>query len=30
VLLLPSRTLEANPVEDPWRVLKNQIAANLE
>lgn len=30
VLLLPSRTPEANPVEDLWRVLKNQIAANLE
>ncbi len=30
VLLLPSRTPEANPVEDLWRLLKNQIAANLE
>jgi len=30
VLLLPSRTPEANPVEDLWRVLKNRVAANLE
>jgi Transposase and inactivated derivatives len=30
VLLLPSRTPEANPVEDLWRLLKNRVAANLE
>ncbi len=30
VLLLPSRTPEANPVEDLWRLLKNQVAANLQ
>lgn len=30
VMLLPSRTPKANPVEDLWRLLKNQVAANLE
>lgn len=30
VLLLPKRAPEANPVEDLWRVLKNQVAANVE
>lgn len=30
VVLLPSRTPEANPVEDLWRLLKERIAANLE
>jgi len=29
-VLLPKRSLETNPVEDLWRVLKNQVAANLE
>ena len=30
VLLLPKRSPEDNPVEDLWRELKNEIAANLE
>jgi len=30
VMLLPKRSPEANPVEDLWRLLKNQVAANLE
>jgi hypothetical protein len=30
VLLVLSRTTAANPVGALWRVLKNQIAANLE
>jgi len=29
-LLLPKRSPETNPMEDLWRVLKNQVAANLE
>jgi transposase len=30
VLPLPARSPEANPIEDVWRVLKNEVAANLE
>jgi transposase len=30
VLLLPKRSPQDNPIEDLWRVLKNQVAANLE
>ena len=29
-VLLPKRSPEDNPVEDLWRQLKNQVAANLE
>jgi transposase len=29
-VLLPKRSPETNPMEDLWRVLKNQVAANLE
>lgn len=29
VVPLPKRAPEANPIEDVWRVLKNEIAANL-
>jgi len=30
VLLLPKRSPEDNPIEDIWRELKNEMAANLE
>lgn len=30
VVLLPKRSPQDNPIEDLWRVLKNEIAANLE
>jgi transposase len=29
-VLLPKRSPETNPMEDLWRVLKNQVTANLE
>lgn len=30
VVPLPKRAPQANPIEDVWRVLKNEVAANLE
>ena len=30
VLALPTRSPQANPIEDLWRRLKNSVAANLE